>query len=111
MHLDHEEESGSSATANVTNTKNWARGGKANGQGARGNYKGKAENYDLDYHKRFKANHVNSQQQQLPDIMPPPYMYQANSSSSALESRSIGIKLLRSEHRNNAATREIGLIR
>jgi len=39
-------------------TKNWARGDKG-GQGARGNYKGKDENYDPDYYNRFQANHVN----------------------------------------------------
>jgi len=47
-------------------------------QGARGNYKGKAENYDPDYHKRLQANHALGQQQPLPTIMPPPYLYQAN---------------------------------
>ena len=59
-----------------TNTKNWARGGKASGQGVRGDYKGKAENYDPDYHERLQTNHINGQQQQGQAIMPPPYMYQ-----------------------------------
>jgi len=60
---------------NFINNKKWARGGKTNDQGARGNYKGKVENFDPDYHKRFQANHVIGKQQQQLAIMPPPYMY------------------------------------
>ena len=37
--------------ANFINHKKWARGGKTNDQGARGKYKGKAENFDPDYNK------------------------------------------------------------
>jgi len=52
------------------------RGGKTSDQGVRGDYKGNAENLDLDYHKRLQANHITGQQQQGQAIMPPPYMYQ-----------------------------------
>jgi len=72
---------------NFTNSKNWACGGKASGQGARGDYRGKAENYDPDYHKRLQANHINGQQQQLQAMMPPPYMYQANAGLPPLAPR------------------------
>ena len=65
------------ASQKFTNTKNWARGGKASGQGVRGDYKGEAENTDPDYHERLQANHINGQQQQGQAIVPPPYMYQA----------------------------------
>jgi len=73
--------------ANFANPKNWARGSKTNDQSARGNYKGKTENFDPDYHKRFQANHVIGQQQQQPAIMPPPYMYQANAALPLLAPR------------------------
>ena len=71
--------------ANFINNKKWARGGKPANQGARGNYKGKPENFDPDYHKRFQANHVAQQPQ--PAIMPPPYMYQANAALPPLAPR------------------------
>jgi len=61
--------------ANFANPKNWARGGKTSDHGARGNYNGKSEFFDPDYHKRFQANHVIGQQQQPSAIIPPPYMY------------------------------------
>jgi len=94
------------------------RSGKASGQGARGNYKGKAENYDPDYHKRFQGHHVNGQQQQLPAIMPPPYMYQVKAALPPLTLRvhfnpiqSVSrVQPLRSEHRNNADISEIDLL-
>jgi len=73
--------------ANFANPENWARGGKTSDQGARGNYKGKAENFDPDYHKCFQANHVMGQQQQQFAIMPPPYMYQANAALPPLAPR------------------------
>ena len=71
--------------ANFINNKRWARGGKPANQGARGNYKGKPENFDPDYHKRVQANHVAQQPQ--PAIMPPPYMYQANAALPPLAPR------------------------
>jgi len=73
--------------ANFANPKNWASGGKTSDQGACGNYKGKAENFDPDYHKRFQANHVIDQQQQQSVIMPPPYMYQGNAALPPLAPR------------------------
>jgi len=73
--------------ANFATLKNWARGSKTSDQGARGNYKGKAENFDPDYHKRFQANHVIGQQQQQSTIMPPPYLYQANAALPPLAPR------------------------
>jgi len=73
--------------ANFANPKNWVRGSKTSNQGARGNYDGKAENFDPDYHKRFQANHVIGQQQQQSAIMPPPYTYQANAALPPLAPR------------------------
>ena len=48
---------------------------------------GKLKYYDPDHHKHFQGNHVNGQQQQLPAIMPPPYMYQANAALPPLAPR------------------------
>jgi len=73
--------------ANFINNKKWARGDYTSDQGARGNYKGKPENFDPDYHKRFQANHVIGKQQLQPAIMPPPYMYQANAALPPLAPR------------------------
>jgi len=72
---------------NFANLKNWARGSKTSDQGARSNYKGKAEKFDPDYHKRFQANHVIGQQQHQFAIMPHPYMYQANAALPPLAPR------------------------
>jgi len=73
--------------ADFINHKKWARGGKTNDQGARGNYKGKAENFDSKYNKCFQTNHVIGKQQLQPAIMPPPYMYQANAALPPLAPR------------------------
>ena len=76
--------------ADFINHKKWARGGKTNDQGARGNYKEKKlgkKNFDSNYNKRFQTNRVIGKQQLQPAIMPPPYMYQANAALPPLAPR------------------------
>ena len=60
--------------------RNFERGHKT--ERGRGGCKGKFANFDLNYSKRFQANHVQGFQQQRATIMPPPSYhppsYQAN---------------------------------